>query len=265
MRAYVINLDRDADRLDFMRAQFASLDLTFERVRAVYLGDGNDRQKIFPPPAELLSNAEVGCFQSHIATWKLIVASNEPFGCVFEDDVAIATDARRLLASTEWIPKGAGIIKLETAFTRIDLGKQRHAATAPYETAVAQNNYGGSAAYIISRAAAQRLLRESRVMEEAVDLFLFSSRLAVLSCQVVPAPCVQLLNLKKASFDVAGPDFSSSIAGTYSLDARSRRSLLIRLQRRIAREIRKVLHSMAPASVDFSFAGWGTERSADAG
>jgi len=263
MKCYVINLDQDADRLEFMRNQFVALGLQFDRIPATDLRAEGSRQRITPQPAKLLSNAEVGCFQSHIAAWQRIIDSAAPYGCVFEDDVAIATDAGHLLKSTDWIPKGAGIIKLETAFTQIELGQRRSPATAPYETAMTQGNYGGSAAYIISRSACQRLLRESQVIEEAVDLFLFSSRLSVQSWQVVPAPCVQLLNLKKASYAVAGPDFSSNIAGTYALDARSRRSVWVRLRRRLSREVRRRLYSMAPAVVEFAFTGWTAGRSQD--
>ncbi len=238
----MINLDADVNRLELIRNQFDALGLQFDRIPATDLRAEGARQRIVLPPAELLSNAEVGCFQSHISAWQQIVDSAAPYGCVFEDDIAIATDAGQLLKTTDWIPKGAGIIKLETAFTEIELGQLRTPAAAPCETAVAQGNHAGGAAYIISRSACQRLLRESRVIEEAVDLFLFSSRVSILSFQVVPAPCVQLLNLKKASFAVAGPVFSSDIAGTYTLDARSHRSVWARLRRRVSSEVRRRLH-----------------------
>ena len=259
MKVYVINLDKDAERLDFMRAQFRSLNLDFERVSAVLL-NGDQRSKLSPQPQTVLSNAEVGCFLSHIKVWTLIVQSGDPYACVFEDDVAISADASELLSSTHWIPKHAGLIKLETAFTLMELGKKRCPVVPPYEAVVTQSNYAGSAGYIISRQTCLKLLQDSKYIGEAVDLFLFSARLSVLSYQIVPAPCVQLLNLDKASFDVEGPVFSSHIAGTYSLDQRAKRSISVRIRRRIVREARKWLYVMSLETVPFAFEGWGDRR-----
>src|SRR5262245_34702066 len=98
----VINLDRSTDRLRRMRAQTDRLGLSFERFPAVdgtsipadlapYFCDASGR--VISP----LAPGEVGCYASHLALWRHLVASAVPAILVCEDDAVLPDDLAALV------------------------------------------------------------------------------------------------------------------------------------------------------------------------
>ena len=117
---FVINLDRDADRLAHMERECEKAGIRFTRLPALR-GDnvpGNLAQPYFEDalaaaPA-LLSNGEVGCYASHLAICMKIAAGEVEAPClVLEDDVELApdfaSDIRALIAA---LPEGWDIVRL---------------------------------------------------------------------------------------------------------------------------------------------------------
>lgn len=101
MKSFVINLDRDAARLEETRRMFASAGMSFERVPAV---DARalapaELRKACPLVRFYLANArrvkpgEIGCALSHRKCWETVAARNLPLAAVFEDDVLADMDA----------------------------------------------------------------------------------------------------------------------------------------------------------------------------
>lgn len=84
----VLNLDRSADRRDFMRSQFARLGVEAEFVLAV---DGGARA--WPPG---LSAAEWGCLESHRSVWSRV--ANSESSVILEDDVRLDASFPQLVS-----------------------------------------------------------------------------------------------------------------------------------------------------------------------
>lgn len=96
MRFLVINLDRDADRLDYMAGELAKCGFTLERIPA-FLGTAipedlkpyflNQRGEI----DSAMNKGEIGCYASHLYAMQQILAqeNDEPV-CIMEDDLSFA-------------------------------------------------------------------------------------------------------------------------------------------------------------------------------
>lgn len=91
---YVINLDRDQDRLARFTSIMKNAGLSFTRVSAV---DGRKlvkedllREKVITPRFSALATyGEIGCAMSHRAVWRAASKSKKPYVVIFEDDVDI--------------------------------------------------------------------------------------------------------------------------------------------------------------------------------
>jgi len=118
VRAFVINLDRSPDRLHFMQAQAERHGLPFERVPAV---DGYDVPDEFARyfahyrtgEAPLLAPGAIGCYASHIKTWRIIRDRGLPFAMVMEDDAEFDDDIVAALAGAlTTLPPGWDFVNL---------------------------------------------------------------------------------------------------------------------------------------------------------
>lgn len=115
---FLINLDRDADRLSFMAAALAKLGLSFERIPAVLGLDMPEWVKpFFLRPdgtiASQLKRGEVGCHASHLVVARRMVEAGIPMALVFEDDLALPDDLATLVdAAVRVAPEGWDIIRL---------------------------------------------------------------------------------------------------------------------------------------------------------
>ena len=105
---YLINLDRNKDRLDAFIDQYTNCDLRRKQVKRFAAVDGQKveslENKVTPKAyAEItevektgyrtkhyqLTRGGVGCYLSHMAVYELIRDGESPFGLIFEDDVII--------------------------------------------------------------------------------------------------------------------------------------------------------------------------------
>lgn len=119
MRCLVINLDRSRDRLAHVASEFGRIGVPFERVSAI---DCPDCCSVAKSP---LSAAEVCCFLSHRSCWEIVANGADQYGAVFEDDVVFGAGAGSLLASGRWVPRDADVIKLETHFAKVRVGRRK--------------------------------------------------------------------------------------------------------------------------------------------
>jgi len=185
-----------------MQGEFARASLAFERIAAV---DGAAlpakeleafRQARSAAKPEGWLPGEIGCFLSHLEAWKRIAASGDQWGTVFEDDIRVSPDLGPLLASTDWIPAGADIVRLE-AYGSMRLSHGRAIAATPGRKLYrARSGTGGSAGYIVAREACLWLIETPPQLHTSLDVFLFKPRMSrvarKLRChQMVPALCVQ--------------------------------------------------------------------------
>jgi glycosyl transferase family 25 len=190
MRCLVINLDRSVDRLAHMTAEFANIGVAFERVAAVDASTGSPI-----PAASHLTKPEVACFLSHRKCWQTIVDGADQYGAIFEDDAVLSRDAGQFLSDDGWVPADADIVKLETLFGKVRLAHLAPVGNGGHSIARLVGEHIGAAGYVISKAAAQKLLLRTRRLKEPVDLALFSPNSMVCALnttyQVTPAVCAQ--------------------------------------------------------------------------
>ncbi len=110
---FVVSLERETERRDFMRSQLASLSLDFQIFDAVdgsRLDEGDYRDRWQGDWWKVmrgreLSPGEIGCFLSHYALWKRMVATGEEHAVIMEDDVIVGqgySDVVRAVLGCGW-------------------------------------------------------------------------------------------------------------------------------------------------------------------
>jgi len=110
---------------------------------------------------------------------------------ILEDDVVLAASAGALLKDSQWIPAGAGLIKLEQygpPSQRI-LVSEPVAAPAGHAVARLRSRHTGAAAYMVSRVAAARLL-EIEKWPLPVDHMLFNPNNSPLFATLKPCQLI---------------------------------------------------------------------------
>ncbi len=183
MKIYLINLDRDSERLAHMRKQLDGL--AFERIPAV---DGSNA----PPTAKGLSRFELACLESHKLGWRQFLSGQEARACFLEDDLHIRPGFAALAASGSWIPSDAHSVKLDTYLQKVELGEKR-AAIDGREIARLYSRHQSSAAYILTREGAARYLDLTAHPSLPADYALFphhSRRLNLRIYQLCPAVAI---------------------------------------------------------------------------
>lgn len=109
MKAFLINLDRDVDRLAAADAQLKRLGIAYERVPAVSgkdLSRDEIRRNVARTRARwangsMYTPGQIGCWFSHTNVYRRMVADNIPAALVLEDDVVLSEDAPRVVAFVE--------------------------------------------------------------------------------------------------------------------------------------------------------------------
>lgn len=176
---YLINLPKDVARAAQMNRQLASLGLlaNLHPIAATYGKDLstadtahyysealNARQYHLP-----LSAGEIGCYVSHLTAWQALVDSGAPAALVLEDDVQLHPELPAMMAalmavtSPQW-----DMLKL------VGRPLERTVANWPLGAASRLARYARipsmTAAYVISRAGAQKLLAGRVPFGRPVDI-----------------------------------------------------------------------------------------------
>uniref|UniRef100_UPI0035C992AA glycosyltransferase family 25 protein n=1 Tax=uncultured Sphingomonas sp. TaxID=158754 RepID=UPI0035C992AA len=194
--SYLINLDRSADRLAFVTKRLQALGISYSRIVAVDGGKLSPAEQaafiaLRPRDGRSWGAGQIGCFMSHGDAWQNIADGAAPFGLVIEDDIHLSDAAPALLADATWIPADADIVRLESTGQWLSLGQV--AATIDGRTVRRVRSAAwGAGAYILTKAAAAKLLAAAPVLHTPVDDFLFnvaSSAVAqsLTTYQVTPA------------------------------------------------------------------------------
>ncbi|CAN7408319.1 glycosyltransferase family 25 protein [Aminobacter sp. LjRoot7] len=234
MRRYVINLDLDTARLDWVTEAFRNAGISFERYAAVnkdFLPDEAFNRASGNPD---WSRGEIACFLSHIDVWKTIASSAEPYAAIFEDYIHLSPSAAFFLTDSSWIPPDVDLIKLETTLNPVRLGERKF-DLAGHGLIKLQSFHNGSAGYIISRQHAALLADSAEQFDRPVDDFIFDLHKA--TCwQLSPAICIQ---------DMFVPG-SGKIASTLERgrqDARGAKRLKVRqsLSGKLVREAKRLV------------------------
>jgi glycosyl transferase family 25 len=184
MQVYVINLDRDRDRLSHMQRQLHNV--PFARVAAI---DGTKS----PKAAEGLTRFELACLSSHRVAWRQFLEGPEPCACFLEDDIHIWPGFASIVDDESWVPTDAHSVKLDTYLQMVKLGERRRIFDGR-EIARLYTRHESSAAYLLSRAGAQRYLELTADPTLPTDYALFpknARKLGLHIYQLVPAIAIQ--------------------------------------------------------------------------
>ncbi|MEY3109360.1 MAG: hypothetical protein RJB43_199 [Verrucomicrobiota bacterium] len=170
---YVINLDRDTERMASIHANLVRLGLSYERLPAVMGKDVPDWEKLVDLPSYAWRNrldipraGEVGCTLSHLKAMETFLKTDAPWCVILEDDVevlpACAEVLRSLAEKDDW-----DLVKLFNFHSGMPIKKR--ALGSAHHLVVHLTRTTSSAAYVVNRRAAETLLKSMRPITEQVD------------------------------------------------------------------------------------------------
>ena len=170
---YVINLDRDVERMASIRANLEALGLPFERLSAVMGKDVPEWEKLVDMSAYAWRNrldtpraGEVGCYLSHLKAMETFLRTDAPWCVILEDDVevlpACAAVLRSLAEQDDW-----DLVKLFNFHAGLPVKKRELAGGHRLVAHLTRTT--SSAAYVVNRRAAETLLKSMRPISEQVD------------------------------------------------------------------------------------------------
>ena len=159
---WLINLDKDADRLAGMQTQLDAMGLPYMRFPAIY---GKDHLDTLTERADADAYArnmgspilpgKMGCYASHIAVWEAFVASDHKVALILEDDVVFHDDFLEsldlaLAGAAHWDTIRFNCIRAKMPVSQGKLG--------PYSLNTYIGPFTGNATYLLKKDIAQRLL-----------------------------------------------------------------------------------------------------------
>jgi glycosyl transferase family 25 len=94
MRVFVINMDKDTDRLKQVKKSAAINNINFERISGVSIN--NEYIKKSPEISHLMklfgTKGMIGCFLAHKKVWSKMVFDNIPCAVICEDDITFSSN-----------------------------------------------------------------------------------------------------------------------------------------------------------------------------
>lgn len=178
MKAFLINLDRDTERLAAADAQLRRLGIAYERVKAVD-GKGLSRAEIRRNVARtralwangsMYTPGQIGCWLSHTGIYRRMLAERIPAALVLEDDVTLSEDAPRVIAFAE-----EAIDCKKPQWVLLSDHSRGHAAEVKASDEQPRLERIGydfcTEAYIITQAAAKEILRVNDPMVVTCDSY----------------------------------------------------------------------------------------------
>ena len=224
MKIYVINLDRDRERLEHMREQLRGL--PFTRLAAV---DGTRESEAVGG----LTRFELACLSSHRKAWRLFLGGSDRYACFLEDDLHIWPGFATLVDDDAWVPTDAHSVKIDTYLQKVRLGEPR-TAVGDRQVARLYSRHESSAAYLLSRPGAERYLELTASPTLPADYALFpknARRVGLRIYQLAPAIAIQDHLLSRAE---GGRTFATAMALAGPAKT-SRRPTLVKLLREAVR------------------------------
>lgn len=156
MQTFVINLERDGRRREWMHRQIEAAQLSAEFIKAVEGAKPPARFWPLLPPAGLLTAAEIGCYCSHLDIYHRIIDSNIEYALILEDDLEISGNFGAHLDDFQIYEMTWDIVKLSGNV------KGRFKPIAPIGSGLELVCYDriplGAGAYLISNAGARKFV-----------------------------------------------------------------------------------------------------------
>ncbi|WP_157946898.1 glycosyltransferase family 25 protein [Thalassobius sp. I31.1] len=190
--AWYINLDRHTDRRAYMERHIQELDIAIDRFPAFDANRLSDAEvSIWKDDTSNLTKGEMCCFLSHRSIWEKIAMGEADYGAIFEDDVLLSPEIKEFLETIDWIPENVGLIRLETTFQSVTVGRPLAELFNHRELHSLLTLHWGAAGYVVSKEIAVRMLQKSQKISLPADWFKFDPAFGFKPTQIVPALCVQ--------------------------------------------------------------------------
>lgn len=172
MQIYYINLDRSSERRVFMEGQFGRLGLSATRIEATAEASLTKEQlarHCDPRHGAWVMPRELCCTLSHIRTLEIFLASTARYALILEDDALLSRSLPRFLSAYESENERFDFCRIETSLEpvrRID-GRDPDIAGVAISRVFSQS--AGTAAYVVSRRAAERLAASPLLLVKPLD------------------------------------------------------------------------------------------------
>jgi GR25 family glycosyltransferase involved in LPS biosynthesis len=219
LEAFVINLDRRADRMESVAKELGRLGIKFQRVQAVDARVVDVWREVDGLKSRIYLDLKwrvpglVGAYLSHRKIWHEMVARNLPQALIFEDDI-VAENYDPSLLSLDLAPSGIELLRLEEVGIPYDSKMRTRHFSMPLlgRQAVAVPTYG-LAAYILTLDGARKLLRPDKYWFN-VDHFDIWERVYGLKTAVLrPAMFVQTGSVSDSKDDNHYPGYLHHMLG----------------------------------------------------
>lgn len=189
MKAFVINLDKDVERMNMFEKNYNSSEyLQWERVSGK-LGKDVPDNKLTTPCKYLCTESMKGCAWSHIKTWERIVNDQIDMALIMEDDVVpISSDyENEVISVIDDTPTDFDVLTLHNSMNSVtDMGWVFRNLTSmlgiynPMSSKVSKKLYRpqcmyGTMSYIVSLKGAKKLLQLIDKISFHVDITIFSN------------------------------------------------------------------------------------------
>jgi glycosyl transferase, family 25 len=174
MKIKVISLATSSHRRASIRNQFARLDTPFEFFDAITPTEamnhvhGYDENEFLLNCGRPATDAEIACYASHLALWRMSAEENQPF-LILEDDARLGESflAGLLVAASRIRKLGFIRVSLPTAETCLTLDQ-----LGPFNIQYCRRVPLLALGYGVSPEAAARLAHAAPIVEEPVDKFI---------------------------------------------------------------------------------------------
>jgi glycosyl transferase family 25 len=173
----VLNMDRSAARLAMIDNYLKGAGIEYQRFSAI---DGSKLDMAAPEIKAMFdldawvrghhrnpTNADVGCYLSHYRALEAFVAQDKPFGLIFEDDATIPADFIEKVSYALDDADAWDILKLHVRHP----GPLVLRHTYRYDVRLCSFlvRHAGGTAYIVTRAAAAKMLRHMKPARRMID------------------------------------------------------------------------------------------------
>lgn len=239
---FVINRDQDKLRYQFVANQLSALNIPHKRLSATIGADLPTHvvEAHWREDRKRLTFGEIGCIQSHVQLWKTLVSSGKAMAVVLEDDVHISPNMRTVLRDISQTLDHGAIVKLEASPMKFRVERTHTQLSGPYRVHRLNGFHLGTAAYVITKDAAESLISQSEALAIPIDLFMFdpsASHWETPRYQTLPGPCIQdcFLEHGRQAFD--------SVIGVNTAGPQQRP-----VWKTMGSAVAQALHNLAPGS-----------------
>lgn len=174
---YVLNLDRSKDRWDSMVSEAESYKIILNRVEAV---EGRllssvelqhyDDEAFRRNHGKIVLPAEIGCYLSHLKVLEIIASSEDDIAVILEDDIRFTDKLLPFLNQISAV-SGWDVIKMVNHRTSLFLPHYKLSDEVMLGRCM-HGPLGSSAAYVVTRDGARKLLKALRPMALPYDVAL---------------------------------------------------------------------------------------------